>query len=134
MIYSHHIKKRMYQRKISSFMIDMILEFGDFNYNSQRIIIDRKQMNMIEERMELLSSKKEIFSKCIKEIRTILKTSRNIDFDSSSGDDLKDNLITFKRCYKKQIRQIKHNRKDLERMLRRKFTLVLDNQTLITVF
>lgn len=49
MITTRHFKLRMHQRKISPFMVDMLLKFGDFNENCQRLVICNQQKEVLTE-------------------------------------------------------------------------------------
>lgn len=126
MITTRHFKQRMHQRKISPFMVDMLLKFGEFNENCQRLVISNQQKEVLTELKNKLKTECERTSHYLKQLPAHGKNpSENLS---------KSNLILERREQKRNLKEMHKNLKDLERFSHKKYTLVLENGALITVF
>ncbi len=126
MITTRHFKQRMHQRKISPFMVDMLLKFGEFNENCQRLVISNQQKEVLTELKNKLKTECERTSHYLKQL---LAHGKNPSENLS-----KSNLILERREQKRNLKEMHKNLKDLERFSHKKYTLVLENGALITVF
>lgn len=126
MIVTRHFKQRMNQRKISPFMVDMLLKFGEFNENCQRLVISNQQKEVLTELKNKLKKECEITSHYLKQL---LAHGKNPSENLS-----KSNLILERRELKRNLKEMHKNLKDLERFSHKKHTLVLEHGALITVF
>lgn len=126
MITTRHFKQRMHQRKISPFMVDMLLKFGEFNENCQRLVICNQQKGALTELKNKLKKECERTSHYLKQL---LAHGKNPSENLS-----KSNLILERREQKRNLKEMHKNLKDLERFSHKKYTLVLENGALITVF
>lgn len=126
MITTRHFKQRMHQRKISPFMVDLLLKFGEFNENCQRLVICNQQKEALTELKNKLKKECERTSHYFKQL---LAHGKNPSENLS-----KSNLILERREQKRNLKEMHKNLKDLERFSHKKYTLVLENGALITVF
>lgn len=126
MITTRHFKQRMHQRKISPFMVGMLLKFGEFNENCQRLVISNQQKEVLTELKNKLKTECERTSHYL---RQLLAHGKNPSENLS-----KSNLILERREQKRNLKEMHKNLKDLERFSHKKYTLVLENGALITVF
>lgn len=126
MIMTKHFKERMRQRNISSFMVEILLKLGEFNENCQRLIINIQQKELLNDFKEKLKIECQQTKKCLDNLESDLK--------KESNELLKQFLVIERRDLKKTINCLHKKQKDLEKISNKKHTLVLENDTLITVF
>ncbi|GEM_PF-4228945 len=126
MITTKHFKQRMRQRKISPFMVEMLLKFGEFNENCQRLVICNQQKEVLTEIKDKLKKECERTSHYLKQL---------LAHGKNASDNLpKSNMILERRELKRNLKEMHKNLKDLERFSHKKHTLVLEHGALITVF
>ena len=126
MITTKHFKQRMRQRKISPFMVEMLLKFGEFNENCQRLVICNQQKEVLTEIKDKLKKECERTSHYLKQL---------LAHGKNASDNLpKSNKILERRELKRNLKEMHKNLKDLERFSHKKHTLVLEHGALITVF
>ena len=123
MITTRHFKQRMHQRKISPFMVDMLLKFGEFNENCQRLVISNQQKEVLTELKNKLKKECERTSHYLKQL---LAHGKN-----SSENLANSNLILERRELKRNLKEMHKNLKDLERFSHKKHTLVLDRKSVV---
>lgn len=126
MIFSNHLLQRMRQRNISSFMIDLIMNIGDFNENCQRLIIDKHHKEKILAFYSNLRNEEKEQNNVLRELCYAMKYT-------TDTNEIK-NLIKRRRAAKKNLKELNKKIRDLEKVFKKKYTLVLEDQTLITVF
>ena len=126
MILSKHIQQRMRERNISNFIIELIMKIGDFNANCQRLIIDNHHKEQLIEVYKKLQQEESMKVSSIRELYSSIKCTEN--------EEDKKNFIIKRRAMKKSIKETNKNLKELEKVLKNKYTLVMLDKTLVTVF
>lgn len=124
MVTTKHFCQRMHQRGISPYMVELILRIGEFNNNCQRLIIDDHQKDLLDELK--IKTKEESLS--------VTSTSKLLCKRYKNNELSKQDLISERRELKKVLKELRKNQKDLEKLSTKKHTLVLENNSLITVF
>lgn len=126
MIMTKHFKERMRQRNISSFMVELLLKLGEFNENCQRLIINNRQKDLLKDLKEKIKFECQQTKKSLNNLQT--------DYKKESNERLKQRLVIERRELKKTIKSLQKKQKELEKISNKKHTLVLENNSLITVF